>query len=495
MGVVQRQGISAGIFLYMGMVIGFINTTLLMPRIIGEEVFGFTQWLAFATLLLSTLSILGLNTTTVRFFPYFRQPESKHSGFFFFLILLATGFSGIAAIMVLFFRSSVVSIFSDQRSEAFLEAYYWLLPLMMVLFTFFTLLQSYTQALLRPRTGVFVEQFVLRVLTLLLTIAVALQWISLSDFIVLYVLRLALGIAALLFFLWRIGELHWQPNFTIFRSTRIKEMAQFSGFSTFSQLGNQLTFRIDILMLGPLLGFDRTGIYAVFLYVSTAIIMPYRGLATIVTPLFANAWKDNDIAKIQDLYARSAHINLVVSVLLFIGIAANLHNLIAIIGNEYRVGTMVAIYLGIAQVFNAMNGYVGQVIMHSRLYRFDLVSKIIAVVTTVITNYFFIRQFGLTGAAIATLITIVLINTINQVFVYTRFGLHPFSNKTWIPLLLGLVVLTLQTLLPLEGYHFLIDLVARSACITVLYMTGVFYFRVAPDINDFLWRQWQRLRP
>jgi len=224
-----------------------------------------------------------------------------------------------------------------------------------------------------------------------------------------------------------------------------------------------------------------------------AIIMPHQGIATITSPLIAEAWKNNAVDQIRDLYKRTALNNFIVGVLIYIGILANLDNIVEVLGEKYLPGKQVAIFLGLAQLVHIANGYNGLIIIHSRRYRFDLVTKLLAIIVGAGSNYLFIQWYGLLGAALATAMTLVLVNLITQAFIIYHYRMHPFSWRTLLVLLIGAAGLAAGWFFPEQDTVWL-DLVLRSLLITAVYGSATLLLRVSPDINRFLLGLWGKVK-
>ena len=78
---------------------------------------------------------------------------------------------------------------------------------------------------------------------------------------------------------------------------------------------------------------------------------------------------------------------------------------------------MGSFYIALAQIFNGLTGVNGAIIINSKYYKYELITNIFLVFITLITNYFFIKIYGIEGAAIATAISIFLqlySNNLNQ---------------------------------------------------------------------------------
>jgi hypothetical protein len=83
LGIVQRQGIRNTLISYIGLVIGFANTILVLPRLLSPAQIGLT-----ATVLLPLATIgaqvasFGFANVGIRYFPFFRNQGRNHAGFF-----------------------------------------------------------------------------------------------------------------------------------------------------------------------------------------------------------------------------------------------------------------------------------------------------------------------------------------------------------------------------------------------------------------------------
>ena len=486
MGIIIRQGVVSSILLYAGMVLGFFIGVVLFPITLGTEVYGFTQWLVYTSYMLSVFSLLGMQSTTVKFFPYFRDKEKGHNGYLSFLLLTAV--AGLLLVIGLIYlgKPLLLDLFQDERSEAFAEQYFFLIPVSLTIINFTEILRAYSTALFRPRVPIFFIQVFNRLLTLGLIGLFYIEWIDTDRFIKWYTFKNAISVLGLILFLSLIGEWHLRSGLPVFRRPLFRQMAGFGLYAIFAQIGNQIITRIDILMVGPLLDFGQGGIYTVFVLIATAITMPHDGIAAITSPLIAQAFKDKNLEEVEHLYRRTALNNLLLAVLLFVGIWANLPNAIILLGENYQAGYYVAVFLGLAQVIHVLSGYNGHVIIHSQYYRVDLLIKLFTALITITSNYIFIRAYGMIGAAVATAATLVLVNSISQVFIYRKFGFHPFSRNTLKVITIGIAGLAVGLLFPRIEAHFLLDLLLRSAAISLVYLSLALAWKAAPDVNNFL---------
>jgi len=488
MGKVIRQGISSGIFIYIGMVLGFVNATILFPKYLGKEVYGFCQFLIYISELLAVFSLLGAPNVIVRFFPRFRDKDPSHGGLIGFIMTIVGVTTLLVTGLLLLLRPSFISWFGGEGSGDYLARFYGGLIIFFIFTNLNTLLNNYSTALQRPRVPTFFGEIGSRLITFSLIFLFIIQWIDEDQFIQLYTLKLLPITLGLLFFLYLIGEWKTRPNFRIIKQPIFHEMKAYGLYAVFAKIGRQLVNRIDIIMITALLSLGDVGIYALFYFLSQVIMKTHEGIGKMANPMIAEYWQHEKLGELKTFYKRTALNNWVAAVLIFVGIIANLENAILLVGEEYRPGMPVAIFLGIAQLVNVVNGYNGLVLIHSPYYRFDLIFKFITAAFTVISNYLFINWMGLTGAAVATALTLVLQNLMMQSFLYRKLGIHPFSRPMLTVALFSMVALGIGLLLPRVEWHYILDIILRSGTMSVAFGLLVLLFNPAPDITDYFWK-------
>jgi O-antigen/teichoic acid export membrane protein len=488
MGVIKRQGLKAGIWMYAGVALGFLNGVLLFPRILGPEVYGFVQWLFATATVLATFGSLGMRSGVIRYFPFYRSPENNHYGFLGFSLLVAN--IGLLVLLLILWlgQGYFFEFFQSEENAAYLKSSYWLLPLLLVFLVIFDILSAYLMALLRPSIMLFFRDLLSRILTTGLIVWFYLGGLSVDDFLFLIVAKQIVLVFGAYVYLKRMGEWHLRIDWTAYPRKRLQEMGNYNAFNILTGLGSQLINRIDSIMIPALISFEMNGIYSLFYFISTIIIMPYEAVRQIITPLIAEAWKDNDLVQIQDLYQRTARGAFAIAILIFIGIVANLDNAVLLIGPEYAVGTNVAIWLGIGQLMYCINGYNLTILTLSDQFRWDLLIKLLSVALNATTNYLLITAYGITGAAIATASTIAISNFIYQGLIWKYFKILPFTiHMVGIALLAG-AIFVLQLFIPPLPPHFLVDLGVRSLLILLLFSGGIIAFKLVPEANE-IWQQ------
>ena len=93
----------------------------------------------------------------------------------------------------------------------------------------------------------------------------------------------------------------------------------------------------------------------------------------------------------------------------------------------------------------------------------------------------------------ATLVSILIYNAMKFFFILIKLRIQPFSWSTVWVIAIALGVFVLVTLVPAFS-HPLVDIILRSALITLLFVSPVLYFRFSPDLNQLAAQGWQKIR-
>ena len=106
---------------------------------------------------------------------------------------------------------------------------------------------------------------------------------------------------------------------------------------------------------------------------------------------------------------------------------------------------------------------------------------------TIILNLVFIPLYGITGAALAAMISLMFYNFLRFAFVWYNFKMQPFGwNCLWI------ILITVGTLAVVHFIPFVINkyvsICINSAVICVIYVGLILFFKFSPDINSMAYK-------
>lgn len=487
MGVIQRQSISGFIYTLIGVLFGFITTGLLMPRIFETEEIGLLRVLISYASVLSTLSVLGFSVAGVKMFPFFRDQKSKHNGFFGLALFIGLIGFILATFIYLGFHDLIVER-GAEKSPLFSQFYYLVIPLTFFLMLYI-IIDTYFRVLYQAVIGIIYKEIFQRVLVLIVFILFYIGYFSFFNIVYLYILAFSLPAVFMMGALLIKGDYKLRPDFKFLEKPLLKKIGHVSLFGLFSSFSGILVINVDILMLNHLEGLAQTGIYTITFFFGALVLIPSRSLTKISSVIIADAFKRNDLVEVNTIYKKSS-INLgIIGMLILIGLWGNIDNVFLVIGEDFKSGYWVVLLIGFANLLDMLMGVSNQIFFNSKYYTTSAYSSFFFMLLLVVSNLVLIPEFGLIGAAIASLFSKLIYNLFKYIFLWKKFNFQPFSWKTLSLVGIGLTtVFLIQFLPPLPNFIF--DIAIRSGIISLFFGTAVYFLNLSEEINTWVEKIW-----
>jgi hypothetical protein len=107
-GIIQRQTFRGTIWAYLGVGIGFVTTVLIYPNVFSTDEIGLLRLLVAYSALFAQFATLGFTRVATMLFPYFRNYENNHHGFFPLALLVSLSGLVLAMILLLLFKPLIL---------------------------------------------------------------------------------------------------------------------------------------------------------------------------------------------------------------------------------------------------------------------------------------------------------------------------------------------------------------------------------------------------
>ena len=248
--------------------------------------------------------------------------------------------------------------------------------------------------------------------------------------------------------------------------------------------GMILIGKIDSIMVSAMLGLAANAIYTTAFYMATVIEIPRRALSQITMPLISKAFEQNEIKEVANLYRKTSINQLIIGSLLLIGVWINIDNIFDLMpkGENYVLGKWVVIIIGYGKLMDMLFGPSSEIIVLSKYYRFNIILIILLAAIVIISNNILIPRYGIEGAAWGSAFALITFNVIKFIFIFIRFGIQPFDWATLKVLAIGGITLAINTIL-FKVNNTLIDIVFRSAIVTIIFSSLILWARPSADAN------------
>ena len=191
--------------------------------------------------------------------------------------------------------------------------------------------------------------------------------------------------------------------------------------------------RTDRLMLGAMQDMQSVGLYSVAVQMAMVVNFTLIGLNQAIAPLVAERHDSNRSQELQKSLIRATNIATIGSLLIVAALVALGPIVLAIFGPEFSASYLPMIILAVGQLLNVASGPVGTLLAMSRRERFVGIGMSVSVVCNVLLNYFLIPAYGVSGAAIATAISVGIWNLLMVVFAKRILGINANLGASLIP--------------------------------------------------------------
>lgn len=483
MGVIQRQGIKNAIISYLGVIIGFVNLLIIQPNYLTKEEVGLVRMLFAFCALVATFLPMGINSVTTRYFPHFRNAEKRHYGYFGFMLIFPLLGLLVFAAGLWAFKPLIVSYYAA-KSSLFTNYFDTLLPFILIL-GLVSVLYSYAYSLLKTTVPSLLNDVFTKAALILLTIAYFYKWFDLDHFVYymigVYALQLLLVLAYILYE----DRPGLKIDFSFLKGQNPKGMMKYGFLLSFSALTGLGLKYIDALMLGHYVTLDIVGIYAIAALIPTVIEAPLNALDKIASPKIAYAYAANNKEEIKNIYYKSTKYLLLFGGLLFLGININIAYLYQLTAHGFAAGINVVFIISLGTLINMATGLNDSILFNSKKYIYGTYLLLMLFVLAIVNNLIFIPLYGMEGAALATVLSSFIYNTVKYLYIWKAFKLQPFDRFTALTLLLIIGCLGINYILPTFDSAIL-NILFRSAVIITVYLSGTIALKIVPEFHKYI---------
>ena len=180
----------------------------------------------------------------------------------------------------------------------------------------------------------------------------------------------------------------------------------------------------DILMLGAMVSEEKVGIYNAAFKLGALVLIIIAAVNSVLSPKISTFYDNNDIPSLKREVIKATKVITYLSLPIVLVLIIFRRQILGLFGEEFISGEVVLIIISLGMFFNAMSGSVGQILNMTSFQKEFRNFTIISAVINVVLNYFLIRQFDILGAALASLISNIIINLMCILLVKQKFNFY-----------------------------------------------------------------------
>lgn len=486
MGIVQNQSIKNTIITFLGFGIGAINALFLYTLFLGKLHYGIVATVLSGANIMMPLMAFGAQNTLIRFFSSYKNQKERDEFLTFMLFLPLALIIPLGLGFYLFYEDISHSWIQENPT---LKPFFWLIPIIGLFMAYFEVFYAWAKVHMQSVMGNFISEVLVRILVMLLLIGVHFDWLAKDTFV--YCVALAYFAQMVGMKLYAISVK--RPVLRLVIPKNIKEIVQYSSFIIVSGGVAVMLVDFDKVMIPQYKDISQNALYAVAIFIATVIAVPSRAMTQIIAPITAKLMTEKKHEELNNLYKKSA-INLqVIGGFIMILIFVNIREMYQLIPKDYSGGIVVVFLIGLSKFYDVLLGNNNSIIVNTKYYRTVLLFGVFTVVLMIVLNIVFIPLYGIEGSAFATLITVMIYNTIKLLFVVKKMDLYPFTNKT----LQSLGILALCFLLFYFWdfpFHAILNIGCKSILVSLLYGYLNYRLQISEEVNNVIDSMLKKIR-
>lgn len=374
---------------------------LLLPIItktLGSYDYGTWSQISITLSLFSPIALMGLSMGAVRFLSSETEKTKIREGFFSIIIFVI--FTGFIVSMLVFLLADhlAATIFKDPHTTYFIKASSFLILLTAIdqITIFYFRIFRYIK--------IFSYLTLFQVLGKLFLIFIFLK----MGFGLLGVISAVLIIQILLFII-SMSLVISRIGFAIPRFSHLREYLKYSAPLTPNLLIRWITDFSDRYMVGYFLGLSSVGIYSASYAIGNLVNLFVSPIQMILFPELSKLFDNGDIDKVQAYLSSSMKYFLLIAIPAVFGLSALSKSILNILTtSEFASGSVVIPIIALSGLLAGIFQIVINITHLVKKTKFNLYIHVVAALSNIVFNFILIPSIGILGAAIATLISYIV---------------------------------------------------------------------------------------
>lgn len=503
MGVVARQSIKGTLATYIGVAVGIVTTFFIQTKALEPEQIGLIDVLLQCSILFAGLAQLGTSSSAMRYYPFFKDEQSRDHGFFGWTLLVP--FLGFAFFLLLFFlfKGAIVDFFSKDAeavgSGMFGKYVNFVIPLAFFLL-YITVFETNSNLLLRIVLPKFVREVGLRVATLAVYLLYYYKVIDFDGVIVAFCIFYGLATLVNVVYLLSLQRVSFKIEPKYVSKTLRRDFLYYTLFMIAAAVAGTIIPMLSKFLLAGMEGFRLAGVFTIATNIAALVEMPYRSLGAISRPHVSDAMAHQEVDKADNLCKMVSLHQFIAGLFVLFFIWINIDFLFDLLpkGDIYRLGKWAVLILGIGRLVYSTLDVSLTALSYSKYYYYSLVFTVLLAVLSVLLNRWFIPMWDINGAALANVLSYLVYFLLLLLFIKWKVGVLALSKKQ---LLVAAIVLVLFVLdaawtawlspwfanlfkLPLLGSG--LNAVLKSLLFLVIGLVALYKLKVSQSVNDLL---------
>ena len=479
MGIVVRQSFLNLISIGIAFLIGAVNTLYLYPTFLGSKLQGLIIALLAISNLLQPFISFGTQHAVIRYYSKYNKKSDKDG-----LLTLSIIIPFVIVILfvpIFFTYYDQIRLYLFQSDQS-LSKYAYVILFIAVSTSFFEVFYSWLRVKLKSVFGNFLKELYPRLLIAFLLISYSYGILNFENFVLFLIYGYYLRLLIVIIYSFYINK----PRISFAFKSDFKEVFKYCLLIFLSGAASSIILDIDKSMLSSILTVENVAYYSVAVFIAAVIEIPGRAMFQILSPVVADAINKNHFKKLEGLLKKSSTNLILVASLFFLLINLNLNDFYEMLNQDgYSIGIPIVIIVSFGKLYSMSIGCINNIISNSKYYYYTFWFSLFSSILAVVLNIYLITEYGIVGAAYATLIVLIIMNTLKLYLIKVKFNIHPYSRDTFKIIILSVLGFVIFSNLKLD-FNPVLNIIVKSSLVLILYTLSAYIFRLSDDVNIFI---------
>jgi len=481
---IHKQAFFYTLINYIGTAVGIISVLFIYPN--DLEFLGTVRYVDNISQVLYPIMVLGASHALIKFYPALNEEKRKQ----------LFNYSLISITVISLVIIGGIALFHLATGYKDINLVYIAFPIAVSL-AFIDLFRKQAQDLQKLAVPTLYEKLLPKIALPLLFILLLRQMLSESQSLLLYMACYVLIFLLTAQYLFR----HFRPGYnyrfkTLFGEISRRDYFRYSLYAFAGSFGSLLAFRIDGFVIYNLISEEANGVFNVGVTLASTLQIPAIGIFALYSPIISDYLKSDNFTDLHMKYKEVARLLFFIGGILFSCIFLGIADLFMLLPSHEKLmlAVPVILILGFNVLINMATGFSTEIITYSKYYRFNMVAILSLIAVNVPLNLFVVyyTNWGITGIAWASFISMVLFNLLKLVFIYKKFRLLPF-DKGFLKLGFMFVISGLLLFYIDFGSH-LLNLIIKCGLSVVVNVLAAYKLKLVYQVNVSIDKILDRIR-
>ncbi|HHP7241101.1 MAG TPA: lipopolysaccharide biosynthesis protein [Cyclobacteriaceae bacterium] len=481
MGIVIRQSFWSVVFAYTGVLVGFLNVVVLMPKYLTPDEIGLWRTFVSISSFSSPLVLLGSQKSITKFLPKFNEKEKTS----LILSLLMLTLFAFLALSVSFF------VFQEQLTKFFVESIpdikTYLIYILALIFSMslFSFIESISSAYLDISTPNFIREIIYKTSHLLIIVLVGYGFLDFYEYLISQLVIYVFMTLSLTFSIVYKNKINFSKP-VLLPGILLRKVLNFGLFSILDGFSGNLYLHIDKLIIAKYLGLKEVAVYTTAIFIARVILIPQKYIGQISVPIITKFFQNGAFNKIEDHNKAAAINQMIISSFIFFMIYYNVQEIYALMpnGDIYREGAVIVIIIGAIQLMNGSFGINSPILVLSEHYRKNTYILFFIGVLNLVLNILLIPKYGMIGAAVASLFSYFVRHISQYILIQKYFHINTFTIKNLYFLLFVVILFFTKGLFSHFTFDIYINVAIKSISLCLAYILYALIMKPSREIYE-----------